>query len=220
MPEYKYLIIGGGMTGDAAIRGIRQVDTEGSIGLISEETHPPYNRPPLSKSLWFGKTEDSIWRPLKDLNVDVYSGCRATELHAENKRVTDDKNNVHSFEKLLMAVGGSVNRFPFGGDDIIYFRTLDDYRRLQKLAGRKKRFAVIGGGFIGSEIAAALAQNGKDVVMLFPEAGLGAAVFPKEISDHLTATFQNNAVEIHTGQWVSMLEKKGRNVCCKITGRN
>ncbi|MGH8601483.1 MAG: hypothetical protein ACREXR_01485, partial [Gammaproteobacteria bacterium] len=55
MPNYTYLIVGGGMTTDAAVHGIREVDPNGSIGLVSTETHPPYNRPPLSKGLWKGK---------------------------------------------------------------------------------------------------------------------------------------------------------------------
>ena len=62
MPSFKYLIVGGGMTADAAVRGIRDVDKEGSIGLVSAETVPPYNRPPLTKGLWKGKPLESIWR--------------------------------------------------------------------------------------------------------------------------------------------------------------
>ncbi len=62
MNNYKYLIIGGGMTADAAAKGIREIDPEGSIGLISLEPDPPYNRPLLSKGLWKGKPFDSIWR--------------------------------------------------------------------------------------------------------------------------------------------------------------
>ena len=61
MPHYTYLIVGGGMTGDAAIHGIREVDRNGSIGLIGAELHPPYNRPPLSKGLWKGDPLESIW---------------------------------------------------------------------------------------------------------------------------------------------------------------
>jgi NAD(P)H-nitrite reductase large subunit len=62
MNSYKYLVIGGGMTADAAVKGIREIDPEGSIGLIGMESDPPYNRPPLSKGLWKGKPFDSIWR--------------------------------------------------------------------------------------------------------------------------------------------------------------
>jgi len=63
MSEYTYLIVGGGMTGDAACRGIRDHDADGSIGLVAAEGHPPYARPPLSKGLWAGKDEGSIWTP-------------------------------------------------------------------------------------------------------------------------------------------------------------
>src|SRR3989475_11312035 len=62
MPPYDYLIVGGGMTADAAAQGIREVDANGRIGLLSAEPHPPYNRPPLSKALWKGDPEASIWR--------------------------------------------------------------------------------------------------------------------------------------------------------------
>ena len=55
MPSYKYLIVGGGMTADAAVRGIREIDPNGSIGLVGAENDPPYDRPPLSKGLWKGK---------------------------------------------------------------------------------------------------------------------------------------------------------------------
>lgn len=61
MLRYTYLIVGGGMTADAAVRGIRKVDSDGSIGLISAEPDPPYKRPPLSKGLWKGKPLDSAW---------------------------------------------------------------------------------------------------------------------------------------------------------------
>jgi hypothetical protein len=62
MPNYTYLIVGGGMTADAAVHGIREVDRSGSIGVLSAEGHPPYDRPPLSKKLWKGKPLESIWR--------------------------------------------------------------------------------------------------------------------------------------------------------------
>src|SRR6185436_2940172 len=62
MPDYTYLIVGGGMTGDAAAHGIREVDRSGSIGMIGDEAHPPYDRPPLTKGLWKGKPLESIWR--------------------------------------------------------------------------------------------------------------------------------------------------------------
>lgn len=168
MTHYTYLIIGGGMSAAAAIDGIREVDPTGSIGLIGAESHPPYDRPPLSKGLWKGKSLESIWRNFASQGVSLHLGRLAQSLDARNKRVTDDQGAVYAFDKLLIATGGTPHRLPFGGDHIIYFRTLDDYKRLRALTDQCQRFAIVGGGFIGSEIAAALTMNGKKVVMVFP----------------------------------------------------
>ena len=144
MPDYTYLIIGGGMTGDAAIGGIREVDASGSVGLISADSHRPYDRPPLSKGLWKGKPLESIWRKTDRQGVTLHLGRRALTLDPPTKRVTDDQGTVYTFDKLLLATGGTPRRLSFGGDDIIYYRTLDDYERLRALTGQCERYAVVG----------------------------------------------------------------------------
>ena len=78
MSHYQYLIIGGGMTADSAIAGIREVDPSGTIGLIAAEPHLPYNRPPLTKALWKGEPFESIWRKTPRERVEFHSGVRAT----------------------------------------------------------------------------------------------------------------------------------------------
>jgi NAD(P)H-nitrite reductase large subunit len=161
MPNYKYLIVGGGMTADAAVHGIREVDRGGSIGLLTAEGHPPYDRPPLSKKLWKGKPLESIWRHTDDPGVALQLGRTVRHLDPQNKRVTDDQGAVYGYDKLLLATGGTPRRLPFGGEQIIYFRSVDDYERLRRLTAAGQQFAIIGGGFIGSEVAAALAMNGK-----------------------------------------------------------
>ncbi|HXV42399.1 MAG TPA: FAD-dependent oxidoreductase, partial [Anaerolineae bacterium] len=104
MLHYKYLIIGGGMTADAAIDGIRQVDPAGTIGLISAEVEPPYNRPPLTKGLWQGKPFEKIWRGTQTKKeVTLHLGRTVQSLDPTNKRVTDDRGSVYTFEKLLLA---------------------------------------------------------------------------------------------------------------------
>ncbi len=134
MPSYKYLIVGGGMTADAAVRGIRQVDANRAIGLISAEPSPPYNRPPLSKGLWQSAKIESIWRKTESQGVEFHLGRKAQTLDSRNKRITDDQGTVYTFDKLLLATGGSPSRLPFGDDQIIYFRNLQDYQRLRGLA--------------------------------------------------------------------------------------
>ena len=206
MVTYRYLIVGGGMTADAACRGIRSADPDGSIGLVSAEAHPPYARPPLSKKLWTGGAEDSIWRGTADLGVDVRLGRRIVSLDLEARHATDDAGETFGYDRLLLATGGSPRRLPFGGDAVVYFRTLDDYRHLRGRAIPGARVVVIGGGFIGSEIAAALAQNGCAVTMVFPEAGIGARVFPEELSGFVVDVYRSKGVEVLAGESVTGIE--------------
>jgi 3-phenylpropionate/trans-cinnamate dioxygenase ferredoxin reductase component len=210
MPNYQYLIVGGGMTAESALHGIREVDPNGSIGLISSESHPPYDRPPLSKGLWKGKPLEKIWRDTANLNAELHLGRSVQTLDAHNNRLTDDQGETYTYEKLLLATGGSPIRLPFGGDDIIYFRNLDDYQRLKALTDSGQRFAVIGGGFIGSEIAAALAMVGKDVVMLFPEKGIGERTFPQDLSAFLNDYYREKKVEVLADELVTGLQTDGK----------
>jgi 3-phenylpropionate/trans-cinnamate dioxygenase ferredoxin reductase subunit len=216
MSHYTYLIIGGGMTADAAVRGIRQADPDGAIGLISAEPDPPYDRPPLSKGLWKGKPLERIWRGTKNLGVEFHLGRRVVTLDPQNKQVTDDQGTAYSFDKLLLATGGTPRRLPFGDDQIIYYRTLRDYQRLRTLTEQGQRFAIIGGGFIGSEVAAALAMSGKQVVMIFPEEGIGARLFPGDLAQFLNDFYREKGVEVWAGEMASGLEPHGEQFTLKM----
>lgn len=215
MQEYRYLIVGGGMTAAAAIEGVREVDASGSIGLVSKEDSPPYDRPPLSKGLWKGKPIEKIWRNVAQPGVTVQLGRTITDIDATTKQAKDDKGETYHYEKLLLATGGKPHRLPFGGDDIIYFRTLKDYERLRAMAGEGKHFAVIGGGFIGSEIAASLATAGSKVTMLFPEESIGAAAYPADLSQFISGYYREHGVEVLAGEMVSAVEKQGDKVVLK-----
>lgn len=216
MPNYTYLIVGGGMTADAAVHGIREVDPNGSIGLLSADGHPPYDRPPLSKKLWKGKPLESIWRHTDNQSVTLHLERTVKRLDPQNKRVTDDQGTVYDYGKLLLATGGTPRRLPFGGSQVIYFRTLDDYQRLQSLTKAGLHFAVIGGGFIGSEVAAALAMNGKNVVIAFPEEGLGARMFPPDLATFLNDYYRQKAVEVLPGHRVEGMETRDGKAVLKV----
>ena len=210
MTNYQYVIIGGGMTASAGVTGIREVDSTGGIGLISGELDAPYDRPPLSKALWKGKPLDSIWRKTESKGITVHPGRVVKEIVPKQKRVVDDKGDVFTYQKLLLATGGRPRRLAFGDDQIIYFRTLSDYRRLRALTETSQRFAVIGGGFIGSEIAAALALNGKEVVMIFPGKDIGDRVFPRPLAQFVSNFYKQKGVEVLAEEKIIGLETRGK----------
>jgi 3-phenylpropionate/trans-cinnamate dioxygenase ferredoxin reductase component len=203
MPHTKYLIVGGGMTGHAAVRGIREVDPRGPVTVIGAEADPPYDRPPLSKALWKGQPLDSVWRSLEGLDAEFLLDRKVVGVDAAAKSVTDDRGAVRRFDKLLLATGGAPRRLPFGGDRILYLRTLADYRILRASAERGRRFAVIGGGFIGSEIAAALAMNGNEVTLVFPQETIGGRAFPPELGRFLNAFYAEKGVRVLAGHKVA-----------------
>jgi 3-phenylpropionate/trans-cinnamate dioxygenase ferredoxin reductase subunit len=218
--RHTYLIVGSGMTAAAAVHGIREVDADGSIGMIGDEGEPPYNRPPLSKGLWKGESVDGIWSAMNGDGLTLYSGSTAVTLDARQKQITDSGGTVYGFDKLLLATGGTPRRLDAGNDQVIYFRTLDDYRRLRALAQDHRRFAVIGGGFIASEIAAALSMNGNEVVMLLPEETIGHRLFPNDLARFVTTFYQQKGVDVLTGDTAVGVELRGeRQVVLTRSGR-
>jgi 3-phenylpropionate/trans-cinnamate dioxygenase ferredoxin reductase component len=215
---YRYLIVGGGMTADAAARAIRESDPSGTIGIISADAHPPYNRPPLSKGLWKGDDPaKTVWRGTDTIDVDLRLGRRVTAINTRQKTVTDDRGNSFTYQKLLLATGGTPRRLPLQTGQIIYYRTFDDYSRLRALANEKLRFGVLGGGFIGSEVAAALKLVGRDVTMIVPEDGIGARVFPADLSKFIVDYYREQGVDVRTGEGLADLQQGAGKVLVKTT---
>ncbi len=225
---YRYLIVGGGLTADAAVMGIRAIDSEGSIALLTEEAHPPYRRPMLSKSLWRGTPLEEVWLPTAEAGAEIHTGVRAVALDLNAKRVLDAHGNEWHFEKLLLATGCAPRVLPntphqtvpptawwepAGGglnNRLLYFRTLNDYFALRESMAQAEHIGIIGGGYIGSELSAALALNGKQVTMLFPESGICARLFPPTLSDWLNAFYRERGVEVLTGVLVQGVERGDR----------
>jgi NADPH-dependent 2,4-dienoyl-CoA reductase/sulfur reductase-like enzyme len=199
---FDYLIIGGGMSGDAAVKGIRQVDKAGTIGVISADSDPPYKRPPLTKDLWHGKELDSIWLKTEKHGISLHLGRKAAEIDPEAKTVVDEQGDSYEYGKLLIATGVRPRSLPFGEDRIIAFRTASDYRRLREATGMGDRFAVIGSGFIGSELASSLAANGKQVRMIFPGEAIGASMFPANLAGFLNDYYREKGVTVLPGEKV------------------
>ncbi len=200
MARFKYLIVGGGVAADAAARGIREVDPDGSIGIVSAEADPPYDRPRLSKELGPGDPPEGFRRPAETPGLAIHLGRTVTGLAPWSKCVVDDRKTVYGFDKLLLATGGTPRRLLAANDRVIHLRDLNDYRRLSASLAEGRRYAVVGGGFIGSEIAAALAASGKEVVIVFPGEGICSHVLPRGLSLHLNDYYREKGVEVLAGE--------------------
>jgi len=205
--SYSYIIIGAGVSGAAAVEGIRQVDQRGSILLLGAEKDLPYDRSPLSKQLWTGgKTvaeivlhDEAFYRTNA---VELHLGIEATHIDPAAHTIHDGQDNAYRYERLLLATGGTPRRLNIPGGDlegISYYRTLHDYRELRNAAVEGKSVLVIGGGFIGSEMAASLRTNKLAVTMVFPSPWLVSHVFPESLGRYLTDQYRGKGVEVVAG---------------------
>jgi len=214
---YAYVIVGGGLAGASAVEGIRERDKKGTILLVGSEKHLPYDRPPLSKKLWFGKkkVEDIFIHDQKfydENKVTIESGVTITSLDPKQKTVTTNAGKQYGYQKLLLATGGVPRTLPIPGgnlDGICYFRTLDDYLKLRKESTEGKKAVIIGGGFIGSEIAAAMAINKIEVTMIFPESYLVSRVFPEYLGRALLNQFLSRGIKVLANEKPSAFSKEG-----------
>jgi 3-phenylpropionate/trans-cinnamate dioxygenase ferredoxin reductase subunit len=204
MKNFKYVIIGGGLAGGRACQGIRRVDQEGSIALVTAEAQVPYHRPPLSKGYLVG-TEglDHVYvKPdeyYTEQNVSLIVGRLATKVDPLARQVTLDDGQVLAYEKLLLATGGRAWRLPIPGSGlqrVFTLRTLADADAIRQAAETGGRALVLGGSFIGSEVAASLAQRGLRVTMVFPESRMLERVVPEELSHFLQLKYEAAGVHI------------------------
>jgi len=198
---HDYLIVGTGMAADAAAKAIREVDAAADVGMVGEETSPPYQRPPLSKALWKGdKTLADIDLGTAASGAKLYPGRRIVALDRAAHVVRDAQGDSYRYRRLLLATGATPRRLPFdGGDRVIHFRTLDDYQALRRYARPGAIIAVVGGGFIGAELAASLCSVGCKVSMLFPDAHIGAGRYPDGLARYLDDYYRQHGVDVRSG---------------------
>lgn len=211
MRKYKFFIVGGGMTAHAAANGVLSVNSEADLGLVTKEQYAPYWRPPLSKSLWQNKNIEDIWCGTTGKNLEIIQNTEIVKIDPDNKIAQDNKGTIYQWDKLLLATGGTPRQLPFdNNNEIIYYRTLDDYKLIrEKIKGKNSPDAlVIGGGFIGSEMAAALTMNDVNVTMIFPEKGIGGLLFPEELGKFLKQYYREKGIRILAGGTLSNVERE------------
>ena len=228
---FDYVIVGAGNAGISAVEGIRELDQTGSILVVGAEDHLPYDRPPLTKQLWFGKkTVDEISLHEREYferqHVELVSGERVTEIHPDEKSVLTDLGRSERYGKLLLATGGKPRQLQIPGADlkgVFYFRSLDDYVELSR-EPQGKSILVVGGGFIGAEIAAALSMHEAQVTMVFPGRLMLERVFPEALAHSIQEQYSQRGIRILSedfatlfvsrGGWLAAETRNGEHLAC------
>ncbi len=207
MTDFRYLIVGGGMVADSAARGIREIDADGTIGILSEDVDPPYARPALSKKLW--TDPEFSWDEKVDLHTEETGatfmlGNAVTAIDRAAKTVTTADGATHGYERLLLATGGKPRSLPglAPSSRVLDYRSAADYRRLREFADAGAHVAVVGGGYIGTEIAAGIVQNGARVTFVDPDEVVGARMFPEGLAQAFQQRFVDHGVELRLGRRV------------------
>jgi NADPH-dependent 2,4-dienoyl-CoA reductase/sulfur reductase-like enzyme/predicted acylesterase/phospholipase RssA len=216
--QVDFLLLGGGLASATAAETLREEGADGTILIVSSEPVPPYHRPPLSKRFLLNKLPAGALHVLTDqqyreLEVDVLLGTSAMAINPTQRIVRTDTNEEIRYGKLLIATGGTANRLDVPGADkkgILNLRTLADAEALKKAAARAKRAVVVGGSFVGMEVAATLSELGLAVTVLDQEPVLFAKLGVPKASEFLHALYRKRDIDIRLGETVVSFEGHDR----------
>lgn len=220
MREYEYIIVGGGLAAASAVEGIREHDPDGSIVMITEENEPPYNRPPLSKEYL---QAPEIPRELlyvkpagwfeQEAGVVLEREQRVLSLDPGDLTVITARGNDYRGERILIATGGRPRELAVHGSDldgIHTLRTVGDAESIRAAAPSIQRAVLVGGGFIGMEMAASLTHHGVEAVVVEQADRVWPQLLPPELGASMQAYFEERGVEFRTGRVVSSFGGDGR----------
>ena len=217
MVSYNYVIVGGGVAAGKACEGIRELDQSGSIAVVTDEPHRPYHRPSLSKEYLIGEKQlEEVFVGDEDFytenDIDLITNTRALKIDPAGHSVTLNDDRTLEYRRLLLATGGRARRLPLPGADlenVFTLRTIENSQAIQEAGGEGRRALVMGGSFIGSEVAASLTMRGTDVTMLFPGSRLLERLAPQELSDFLHQMYKEKGIRILTGTVATALRGDG-----------
>ncbi|HKD05969.1 MAG TPA: FAD-dependent oxidoreductase [Bryobacteraceae bacterium] len=203
MTGSKFAIVGGGMVAGYAAKQLVETGLKsGELTILSADTAIPYERPPLSKSFLAGKdTEEGIRINPEDFyrehGIEIRLGCTVTRVDPNQKRLTLQSGEKCAFEKVVIATGSRPRTLSVPGASLAgvrYLRTLDDAKAIRDLAAGAKRAVVIGGGFIGMEVASVLAQKGIETTLAMREDRAWKQFFTPEMSAFFEGYFSARGV--------------------------
>ncbi|MBB5832625.1 NAD(P)/FAD-dependent oxidoreductase [Brachybacterium aquaticum] len=201
--RYDHVIIGGGIAADAAARAIREEDEDATIAILSADPHGPVYRPALSKTLWTGDDPDPDSQDLgtaEATGADLFTSTLVTSLLPASRTVVTARGHRVHYGTALLATGASARRLS-GVDDqrVMSLRTVGDYRHLRSLAADGARVVVVGGGYIGTEVAAALTRTGAEVTLAHGGTRVLEHMLPDSLTGHLEEVFTDRGVQLVGG---------------------
>lgn len=217
--DVKYLLIGAGLAAHYALRGIRERDKDGRILIVGAEPELPYTRPDLSKGYLLGKRARAkvFVKPIEfyrdEMKAEVWTSKRVKSIDAAKKIAQLADGTSIAFERALIATGAEPRHLTIPGADlsgIFYLRTLADSDAIKSAMESAKRGVVIGGGFIGAEVAAALAQKNIDTTMILPDDVLLKRQVGPAAAEFLTKYFEAKGVKLARNKKVSAIGGSGQ----------
>lgn len=214
----KYVLIGGGVAAGQAAKQIREADTSGPIVMVGQEPYAPYDRPPLSKEFLRGDKprEQLFFDPdafYRDRGIELVLGVAVRELDTARKTVRLTSGEVIAFEKALIATGGRPVQLKIPGADlpgVHYLRTLDDSAAIAAEAMSGRRAVIVGGGFIGLELAASLTQKGVHVAVVEAAPHVWARFADATLARFFQDYCARKGVAFYTSERVSEIRGDGR----------
>ena len=209
------IILGGGQAAIYAAREVRKNDTDSNIKILSEENLLPYERPPLSKDFLLNKkNEDDLYfhssDVLKNENID-FENVLINKVDFENKKLFTKNDDVYSYNSLLISTGSENKKLSLDNnlnDDIYYLRNLEEAKTIKEKILNKNKITIIGGGFIGLEIASSLSQLQKKVTVIEIGNQLMGRIIPKQIADLVQKTHIEHGNDIILNKQIDKINKK------------
>jgi len=211
------VIIGAGQASAVAAATLRKEKYTGTIRILGDESQPAYDRPPLSKYYLAGEMElpKLLIRPEEfyaDNDIDLHTNTTVASIDAEAKQVVTAADEVFDYDKLVIATGSRARRLNLPGSDlegIFYLRTLDDVDLIRQAMGSGKRLCVIGGGYVGLEVAAVASVAGLDVTVIETQDRILQRVTTPEMSDYYHNLHVERGVNIMLNKAVTGFEGTG-----------
>ncbi len=226
MSDPGIVVIGAGQAGGWAARTLRDESFEGPVTVVGEEPYPPYERPPLSKEVLIGKepAESSYLWPegsFDELGIELRTGVEAAAIDRETRTVALSDGGSIAYDKLLIATGGRVRKLPIEGaqlDGVHYLRGIDDSAAIRADLGEGARLVVIGGGWIGLEVAAAGRMLGAEVTVVEALDMLCARALTPDMAAYLLDVHRERGVDVRLGTMIEALTGEGRVSGARLSG--